>query len=587
MQVSPLDQRTVWPDQTEVNALRLLYLDCSAGIAGDMLLAALLDLGASFSYVEEGLHALTLSERWEIQLVPTQRRGISAKQLIVTIDGRQTDQPGKDHLETDPKHRHHPWHSHPGRPHHQDLDYQTHGHGHRHHDQEHHQHDHGHRHDDHDPHQQDYGHRPHDHHDHDHHDHDHDHEHHHDGIPARPYREIRDLLHRSALPERVRLRAQAVFAELAQAEGAVHGISPDDVHFHEVGSTDAIIDVVGVALALESLGVDEIVASPLHLGTGFVKAAHGRLPVPAPATLRLVEGLSVYQTDIAGELVTPTGAALVRALCRGTGPMPRMRILRSGWGAGAKDFPIPNVLRAVLGEIDATTVTRGALDVGAGSAGGTGDPGGGQSLAGLTSGDAGDLVDIHDLEDIDDFDEIAPDWDAPPSGFETDEVIELAANVDDMTPQLLSAAVDALLDAGALDAWVTPVVMKKGRPGHVLHALAQENAVLQVAGRMLQESTSLGLRLARRKRLMLQRRWIQVSTSAGPVRVKVGQKGDEVWNVAPEYDDCLQAARRQGIPLKRVMAEAHKAALEILQAAAKTVPAKSKEAKDSEAGDAS
>src|SRR5690606_11567820 len=154
-------------------------------------------------------------------------------------------------------------------------------------------------------------------------------------------RAIRELLRRAPLPERVRRRAEKVFAELARAEGAVHGVPPEDVHFHEVGSTDAIIDVVGVALALEPLDVDVTLAAPRHLGTGLVRAAHGRLPGPAPATLRLVEGLTVYQTDIKGGLVTPTGAALVRALCRETGPMPPMRILRSGWGAGAKEFPIP------------------------------------------------------------------------------------------------------------------------------------------------------------------------------------------------------------------------------------------------------
>lgn len=443
--------------------MRLLYLDCSAGIAGDMLLAALLDLGANFAYVKEGLHSLKLPEAWEIELRETERRGIRAKQLIVTVEGQVTDLPSSDH-----DHHHH-------------------------------------------------------HHHHDHHGHHHEHDDHaHGGVPARPYREIRDLLQRSLLPDRVRRRAGEVFAELAKAEGAVHGVPPDDVHFHEVGSTDAIIDIVGVALALESLDVDEVVASPLHLGTGFVTAAHGRLPVPAPATLRLIEGLSVYQTDIVGELVTPTGAALVRALCRETRPMPPMRILRSGWGAGAKDFPIPNVLRAVLGEVT--------------------HPG---EQAARTVGPREGF----DAED-----------------FDSDEVIELTANVDDMTPQLLGAAIDTLLGAGALDAWVTPAVMKKGRPGHVLHALVPVDACHRVASRMLQESTSLGLRLERRQRLMLGRRWIEVETSAGPVRVKIGHKGDEVWNVAPEYEDCLKAASQLGVPLKRVIAEAQKAALETLEA---------------------
>lgn len=355
---------------------------------------------------------------------------------------------------------------------------------------------------------------------------------------------IRELLRRSPLPERVRLRAERVFAELARAEGAVHGVPPEDVHFHEVGSTDAIIDVVGVALALESLNVDAMVASPLHLGSGFVTAAHGRMPVPAPATLRLVEGMAVYQTDVRGELVTPTGAALVRALCRHTGPMPPMRVIRSGWGAGAKDFPIPNVLRAVLGEAIPAAI-----------------PGGTPARSGFDTG----------------FDtSFATAFDETPEGLDSDQVIELAANIDDMTPQLLSAAVDALFDAGALDVWVTPAVMKKGRPGHVLHALAPAGAYVPVAERMLRETTTLGLRLDRRQRMMLRRRWVHVETPAGPVRVKLGQKGEDVWNVAPEYDDCLEASKRSGQPVKQVMAEAVKAALELVGAH----PA------DAEAGDA-
>lgn len=409
--------------------MRLLYLDCSAGIAGDMLLAALLDLGAPLEYVLEGLRALDLSEPWEAELCETSRRGVQAKRLVVRVAGRPADVASHEHSPSE--------------------------------------------------------------------------------IPARPYQEIRRLLERAPLPEPVRERAQRVFWELARAEAAVHGIHPDAVHFHEIGSTDAIIDVVGCCLAVEALRVDAVEASPLHLGSGFVSAAHGRLPVPAPATLRLVEGIQVYQTDIRGELVTPTGAALVRALCRRVGPMPLMEVIRTGWGAGAKDFPIPNVLRAVLGE--------------------TAEPQGG-------------------------------------AGFLEDEVVEIETNLDDMSPELVGALIERLFAAGALDAWVTPATMKKARPGSVLHVLASPHLVGAMAEVILRESTALGLRYHRFARLMLQREWITVSTAAGPVRVKIGRRGGEIWNIAPEYEDCLQAAKSGGLPLKRVMLEACKQALIQLEA---------------------
>jgi TIGR00299 family protein len=463
--------------------LRLLFLDCSSGIAGDMFLASLLDLGVPLSYVEEGLRSLELSEDWSLELIETRRRGISAKQLLVTVQGQAADEP-------------------------------------RHPQEHHHQHDHhGHEH----PHDEPRG-RHRDPRDHGHHGHhqgaQHHHPHDHDGAPHRPYRAIKELIARSPLPDGARQRALRVFAELARAEGAVHGVDPEDVHFHEVGSTDAIIDIVGVALALEWLGVEAVEASPLHLGSGFVTAQHGRLPVPAPATLRLIQGFPAYQTDIRGELVTPTGAALVRALCRRVGPMPLMQVERVGSGAGSKEFPIPNILRAILGE---------PIDAGPAPWAGAPDP----------------------SQDV---------------GFATDEVVELAANVDDMSPQLLAALIDSLLQAGALDVWVAPVTMKKGRPGHVIHVLAPPDAYRQVAGRLFEESTTLGLRYQVHRRLMLHRAWIDVETPAGPVRVKIGRAAGKVWNIAPEYEDCLKAARASGTPLKRVMAEAQKAAMEKLEA---------------------
>ena len=435
--------------------MRTLYLDCPSGIAGDMFLAALVDLGASEAYIRDGLRRLSLPEEWDLEFERVIRGSVTATYARVTVAGRRAD----DH-----HHEHEREHGH------------EHGHVHEH------EHRHG---------------------------HEHAHAHEHAHVPHRPYREIKRLLEGADLPPRVRSRAQAVFAELARAEGAVHGVDPEEVHFHEVGSTDAIIDVVGVCLGLESLGVDVLEASPLHVGRGFVRAAHGRLPVPAPATLRLLEGMEFYQTDIEGELVTPTGAALVRALCRRVGPLRPFRLVRAGYGAGTKELPIPNVLRALLGEA-------------------SGSP--------------------------------------APEGLRQEELVEIRANIDDMNPQLFGAILERLLAAGALDAWVEAATMKKGRPGHVLHALGPGENAHALCELILRETTTLGVRWHPVRRLSLEREWIQVPAGGGEVRVKVARRGGEVWNVAAEYDDCLKAAERSGRPLKEILAEAEDAARRALRA---------------------
>lgn len=443
--------------------MRALYLDCPSGIAGDMFLAALVDLGASEAYIRDGLRRLSLPEEWELEFERVTRRAIAATYARVTVGGRRADLS---------------WTGSEG------------GHSHRPGDEHSHQHGDERTDDDGCGHARGRG---------SHHEHDH--------APHRPYREIRRLLEEADLPPRVRSRAQAVFAELARAEGAVHGVDPEEVHFHEVGSTDAIIDVVGVCLGLESLGVDVLEASPLHVGRGFVRAAHGRLPVPAPATLRLLEGMEFYQTDVEGELVTPTGAALVRALCRRVGPLRPLRLIRAGHGAGTKELPIPNVLRALLGEAR----------------------------------------------------------DSAPEGLKEEELVEIRANIDDMNPQLFGALLDGLRGAGALDAWVEAATMKKGRPGHILHALAPAGKSGSLCELILRETTTLGVRWHPVHRVSLEREWIRVPTSGGEVRVKVARRSGEVWNVAAEYDDCLEAAARSGRPLKELLAEAEAAARRALQ----------------------
>jgi uncharacterized protein (TIGR00299 family) protein len=321
------------------------------------------------------------------------------------------------------------------------------------------------------------------------------------GAPSQPHRHwssIRAQLAAADLPERARDRAQRTFEKLAIAEGRIHGIDPEQVHFHEVGAVDAIGEVVGVALALEALGVDEVVCSPLPVGRGFVEAAHGRLPLPAPATLTLLEGAPIVGVDIESELVTPTGAALVAALATSFGEIPRMTVQGSGYGAGTRDLDDrPNVVRAILG-----TATRAN----------------GVSL--------------------------------------------IEANLDDFLPELAPDAAQAAFDAGALDVWTTPIQMKRGRPAFTLSALARPADERQVAEAILRETSSLGVRISHLDRIELERESFTVAVNGEPVRVKVGRLDGKIVNLAPEHADCERAARIAGEPVKVVWARALAAAHE-------------------------
>jgi uncharacterized protein (TIGR00299 family) protein len=319
------------------------------------------------------------------------------------------------------------------------------------------------------------------------------------GAPSQPHRHwasIRDQLDAADLPPRAKERAQAAFRRLAIAEGRIHGIEPERVHFHEVGAVDAIGEVVGVALALESLGIDTVVCSPLPLGRGFTDAAHGRLPLPAPATVSLLEGAPVYGVELATELVTPTGAALVASLAAGYGPVPRMTLEGSGYGAGTRDLEaLPNVVRVMIGSTTVPTT-----------------------------------------------------------------VSLLEANLDDLLPELAPDAARACFDAGALDVWTVPVTMKRGRPGFVLSALAKPEDERAVAEAMLRDSSTLGVRIARYDRVELDRSSFAVEVGGEPVRVKVGRLDGKIVNLAPEHADCERAARISGEPVKVVYARALAAA---------------------------
>jgi pyridinium-3,5-bisthiocarboxylic acid mononucleotide nickel chelatase len=383
---------------------RVLYLDCVAGVAGDMLLGALLDAGADPQAVRAGLGGLGV-EGLELRTQRVSRHAISATHA--TIHGAP-------------------------------------------------------------------------------------------GQPQRDWRSIRTLIDAAGLPERARDRAQEAFRRLAHAEARIHDVDPEQVHFHEVGAVDAIGEVCGVALALEDLRIERVECSPLPVGRGFVGAAHGRLPLPAPATLALLEGAPLYGVEVETELVTPTGAALVAALAAAYGPLPALTLETAGYGAGTRDgAERPNVVRAIVG------------------------------VAGRQAARPVSLIE---------------------------------ANLDDLLPELAPDAAAACFAAGALDVWTAPAQMKHGRPGFVLSALARPGEEEAVATAMLRETSTLGVRIARLDRIELERESRTVEVAGEPVRVKVGRLDGEVVNLAPEHADCERAARISGAAVKTVWAQALAAA---------------------------
>jgi uncharacterized protein (TIGR00299 family) protein len=325
---------------------------------------------------------------------------------------------------------------------------------------------------------------------------------------------LRGALAEAELPEPVRARALATFERLAEAEGRLHRKPPDQVHFHEVGAADAVVDVVGCALLLHDLGVTEVWSSPVATGTGLARSDHGVLPVPAPAVLELLRGAPLYSGGVPAELTTPTGAAILAASASNFAELPPMRVAAVGYGAGARQLgELPNLLRVVLGE----RVAQGA------------------------------------------------------SG--ADSALLLEANIDDMTPELLPWVLERLLAAGAADAWLTPIHMKKGRPGITLSVLARPGAEAALREVLWRETSTLGVRGVPVRKWMLDRRAVEVALPGGTVRVKLGLDGGRVVNVAPELADCARLAERTGQPLKEVMARAQARALAGLDGPAGGEPA--------------
>ena len=316
--------------------------------------------------------------------------------------------------------------------------------------------------------------------------------------PARGWAEIKSIITRSALSDAVKERSLACFRRLFETEAKIHGSSPDEVHLHELGATDALVDIVGTMAAIELLGVERVYASAINVGSGVVRAAHGMLPVPAPATAELLKGIPVYASGPAFELTTPTGAAIVATLCSGFGQMPAISIGSIGYGAGGRDIEgYPNALRAIVGEVPAET-----------------------------SADDG--------------------------------VVVIEATIDDMSPQVYEYAIERLLAEGALDVWLAPVIMKKSRPGVVLTVLCTDETRPAVIETLFRETTTIGVRHHRAGRTVLDRRIEDAATPWGKVRIKVSSMGEKVVQRTPEYEDCAALARKSGVPLLDVIEAAKK-----------------------------
>ena len=450
------------------SSMRIAYLECFSGISGDMFLGALIDAGVSPQILHDTVAALDVGARLEISQVT--RSGISATKVDVWVNGEK-DLPREEYWEREASAHasvsagHEPSHS-----------AHAHSDAHSHNDAPSHNHE------------AERASRPLP------HEHSQPHEH------GRTLTDIQKIISAAALSERAKSTALAIFAALGQAEAKIHNTSIDLVHFHEVGAVDAMVDIVCAAVGAEALGVDEIICSPLNVGGGTVKCAHGTLPVPAPATLILLANAPVYSSGIQAELVTPTGATIVKTLVSRFASFPEMKIEKSGYGAGSRDFPAhPNVMRLTIGEASTSAL-------------------------------------------------------AAKTASETITVLE--ANLDDLNPQVFGYVMDRLLEEGALDAFGMPVQMKKNRPGVLLTVLCKPEDANNLMQMLFAETTTLGVRRREERRQSLARRWEKVCTPWGDIRIKIASLNGSVTNYAPEYEDCRRIAAEHHVPLKQVMQEA-------------------------------
>ena len=323
-----------------------------------------------------------------------------------------------------------------------------------------------------------------------------------EGVERR-FKDILDILEKSKLDEEIKKETEKIFFNIAQAESKIHRKDIDKIHFHEIGGLDSIIDITSAVIGIKTLGIEEIHSSALPVGKGFVKCAHGVIPVPAPATLELLKNIPIYSGGIESEMITPTGAGIIGTLAKSFGERPLMKIERIGYGAGEKEFTIPNLLRVSIGE---------------------------------------KILKVENLKD----------------GYVSDEAILIETNIDDMNPEFYDYIMDQLFSQGALDVFLTPVQMKKNRPAHMLSIIVYEQNLKEILEVLFSESTTLGIRIREIKRLRLAQQNFIAETKYGKIKVKVGMFKGEIKNIAPEYEDCKKMAKQHKVPLKEVYDEAMK-----------------------------
>ncbi len=419
--------------------MKIAYFDCFSGISGDMILGALVDAGIEEDVLRKELSKLKLDE-YSLNFTKSEKHGIAGTKVNVKLVHESESNIPK-HATDEHNHNHHN--------HHTDdvpLSHQ----------------------------------RPHN-----NMGHSHTHE------PSRFLRDIFELIDESDLDQAIKDTAKQVFDRLATAEATVHNMTKDAVHLHEVSAVDSIVDIVGAVIGIHLLGVEEIHASPLSLGGGFVRCAHGVLPVPAPGTLELLRDVPVRQTSIRKELVTPTGAAIITTLAKEFGAMPEMTIERIGYGAGNRDLAEqPNLLRVVIGQ----TQTQ----------------------------------------------------------YDKDRLMMVETNIDDMSPEFYGYLMDKLFHLGGLDVFTTPILMKKNRPATKLSVLVEHHKMAAVVDFIMAETTTFGVRFYEVSRRKLSREIMTVKTEYGDVGVKIGKLGDRVLKAVPEYEDCKRLAEASNVPLRVV-----------------------------------
>jgi len=320
-----------------------------------------------------------------------------------------------------------------------------------------------------------------------------------EGVERR-FKDILTILEKSKLDEEIKKETKKIFFNIAQAESKIHRKDIDKIHFHEIGGLDSIIDITSAVIGIKTLGIEEIYSSALPVGKGFVKCAHGVIPVPAPATLELLKNIPTYSGGIESEMITPTGAGIIGTLAKSFRERPLMKIERTGYGAGEKEFTIPNLLRVSIGEKI--------------------------------------LKDEHSKD-----------------GYVSDEAVLIETNIDDMNPEFYDYIMEKLFSQGALDVFLTPIQMKKNRPAHMFSIVVYEQNLKEILEVLFSESTTLGVRIREIKRLRLAQQNFIAETKYGKIRVKVGIFKGDIKNVAPEYEDCKKIAKQYKVPLKEVYEE--------------------------------